>query len=159
MAARRRFTDEQRAEAVVLLRSHGYPERKGALALAAKELDIDAVVLRRWALGIQNPPPDHVVREKTGDTVAKLQQVVDIYLDRAIATADKTSGAQAMTTAAIAMDKLRLLQGLPTQIVSVLPDFLGALRAMGIEPDEFIQRTIAKAELEAGFRRLDAGDR
>ena len=154
-----RYTDAERAEAVLILRTEGYPDKPGALARAARDTGIAPTVLRRWAMGTSNPPPSEVVQLKQGTLSAKLDRIAHLYLDRAEETVSATTGAQAVTAAAIAIDKMRLLQGLPTQIVSVLPDFLGALRAMGIEPDEFIQRTIAKAELEAGFRRLGSGDR
>lgn len=159
MGTRRRYTDEERAEAVVLLKANGWPDTPGALARTANEAGMDAVVLRRWALGTSNPPPDNIVSVKTGTLIEKLERNAHLYLDRAEDTVEKTSGQQAMTTAAIAIDKMRLLQGLPTQIVAVLPDFLGALRAMGIDPDEFIRRTVTKAEAEVGYKRLGTGDR
>ena len=44
-----------------------------------------------------------------------------------------TRGKEAVTAAAVALDKLRLIQGLPTEIIGVIPTILSACQSRGID--------------------------
>lgn len=151
----RRYSDEVRATAVLLLQANGYPDKPGALMDTARSMGVPHSRLQDWYTGKENPPPPDMVLDLKEDLSSILEDVIRLNLDRARdpVAVSKTSAAQAMTTAAIAIDKQRLINGLPTEIVSVIPDYLGALRAMGTEALTIMQRTIERAESEYGFQR------
>lgn len=46
----------------------------------------------------------------------------------------KANVQQAMTSLGIAVDKMRLLRGLPTEIVAILPDLVETIRRKGYDP-------------------------
>ena len=74
LAKRKQYSDEFRASAVVMLESQGYPDVTGALSAVASHLHVPARTLSRWYRRENNPPPDNLVREKSGDLAALLRQ-------------------------------------------------------------------------------------
>ncbi len=97
--------------------------------------------------------------QKTGTDSEPLEDIAALTLDRMFekiaqrylvnaykaSKVEEMDGKALVTAAAIAVDKMRLLRDLPTEIVTVLPDFLQALRSIGYEPNIFIQQVIQKA--------------
>lgn len=72
------------------------------------------------------------------------QDIVYAYGEHALTddAIDGTRGKEAVIAAATALDKLRLIQGLPTEIVAVLPDAIAALRRHGVDPVEWLKATV-----------------
>lgn len=151
MAKRRRYTDEERASAVVMLQSQGYPDKPGALSTVARYLSIPTSTLAGWYTGINNPPPSELVEQKKADLAQLFEQAA--YKMVAHATKDTViedmTGQQAMTSAGIAVDKMRLLRGLPTEIVQILPEVVAAIESMGQSPSEVFNRIIERAKEHA----------
>lgn len=95
------------------------------------------------------------------EVTQKVQQALDVKLEQAAhafvdhATRKDTigdmSGQQAMTAAGIAIDKMRILRGLPTEIVAVLPGLVNALQDNGIDATEFFKMALAKARAARGI--------
>lgn len=56
-----------------------------------------------------------------------------------------SGGFEAIKAAATAIDKMRLLRGLPTEIIAVLPALVNALEGNGIDATEFFKMALAKA--------------
>lgn len=77
-------------------------------------------------------PPDWAA--ETLDNV--FENVARAYLERAQdeKAIEKTNGKDAVMTAAIAVDKMRLLRNLPTEIVGVLPGLVESIRRAGYDP-------------------------
>lgn len=74
----------------------------------------------------------------------KFKTAANKYLDHAIKPdiIEDTKGPQAITAAAVAVDKMRLLQGLPTEIIDILPTFLQKMQRAGKDPYEFMMRAM-----------------
>lgn len=147
---RRRYDDEFRAGAVAMLHAAGYPNAPGALAKIANELHVPDRTLSRWFNGENNPPPDKLVNIKKGDMAAALEEVAWKLLD-SMADADAIAEAplqQRATSYGIAVDKMRLLRGLPTEIVALIPEVISAIQALGQSPAEVFNGIIRRAKQE-----------
>jgi|SRR5579864_1205593 len=131
---RRRFTDEFRAVAVAATISAGYPQQKGALMRTATELDISHVTLRSWVLREQNPPPSDLVQEKKADLKtlfdAEMRAILKVMPEK---RAD-AGYSQLGTVLGILFDKMRLLDGLPTEIVSIMPELVSLMQERKLNP-------------------------
>ena len=112
--ARRRYTDEERATAVALLNSEGYPDTRGALVSVADKMGIPFQTLSRWAREQNNPPPPDLVNKKEIDLLA----VIHAELGEIVANwGDKRGDAEyraLMTAFGILTDKMLLLTGKAT---------------------------------------------
>jgi transposase-like protein len=75
MAKRKRYTDEYRASAVLMLEAAGYPDIEGALSRVADHLGMHYQTLSRWFRAVQNPPPHELVQEKREDFLQQLQAI------------------------------------------------------------------------------------
>ncbi len=118
MAKQNRYTDDQRAAAILMLESEGWPERKGALQRVADYLEIPAVTISRWARGKQNPPPDQLVARKRLNLKREIRnELLAIFPELAKARPD-ASYRDLGTIAAILIDKLQLLENKPTERVA-----------------------------------------
>ena len=109
---RRRYTDDDRATALAVLDSNN-----GNLSRTSKETGISISTLRNWR---DDPHPDlaELGNQKRAALSDLWEEVARTYIGRALnEAAVKDTGAQsAITVAAIATDKLQLLQGKPTEI-------------------------------------------
>ena len=146
MAKRKLHSEDEKAEAVALLISNGYPDILGALQKTADVVGVSTQTLRRWANGHQSAPSVTDVTHKKRELAGRFELVMHNMLDHAerpeiIA---RLTAKDALIGASTAFDKLRLMDGLPTEIISVLPDFVATLEANGIDPTQFIQRAIAR---------------
>ena len=131
-----------------MLKSQGYPDVKGALAMVAKHLGVPGRTLSRWFNGENNPPPDINVQEKTVDMLVAIQsELAAIMKDMPAARADATYS-QLGTVFGILFDKRRLLEGLPTEIFSLMPDWLAALDRRGLKATDVIRTMTARLNNE-----------
>lgn len=96
------------------------------------------------------PSSDPVLVQKVNQVLdQKLEQAAHRFIDHATRpeTVAEMSGQQAMTSAGIAIDKMRLLRGLPTEIVAVVPDLIEVIRRKGYDPLQAL--TTMKAQFAA----------
>lgn len=72
----------------------------------------------------------------------KFEEAAHRFLNHAVQdkTIKKMSGSAAILSAATAVDKMRLLRGLPTQIVAILPKLVEAMEDQGIDATEAFQK-------------------
>lgn len=147
---RRRYTDEERASLVAMLTSEGYPDKKGALQKVATYAQVPHPTLHRWFTEKNNPPPSELVQEKKKDLADLFEDAARKYLERAVSedAVDGTFGKDAVIAAATATDKMRLLRGLPTEIVALIPGVVQAIQDMGQSPAAFFNRIIQRANEE-----------
>lgn len=110
-----RYTDDYRASAVVMLRSEGYPEQKGALTRISRYLKVPHSTLLRWYHAKSNPPPSEIVQ-------IKKEQIIELLLGEAYGALKEMKDArldadyrELATAAAILIDKWQLLEGKPTE--------------------------------------------
>lgn len=114
MTRRKRYTDDFRASAVVMLESQGYPEQPGALSAVAQHLGVPSRTLSRWFKKEQNPPPDELVIQKKGELGAKMSDLLALFVEEMFAAAKDATLQQLATSFGIVFDKLELLYGNPT---------------------------------------------
>lgn len=140
------YDDQFRASAVLMLKSQGYPEMAGALSMVAKRLKVPAMTLSRWFRGTNNPPPINVVTDKRRDLREMfLGEIYDIFEVLPKARPDASYGSL-VTASAIYFDKIRLIDGLPTEIVAVLPDLLAEFKALDWSAVDIFNDMLAKAK-------------
>lgn len=156
MGKQPRYTDKFRASAVAMLVSLGYPDNAEKLKEVSEHLKVPGRTLRRWFQRESNPPPDDIVQQEKRDLADVYEDIARTYLTHAGQpdVVDSVSGNAAITAAAIATDKMRLLKGLPTEIVAIMPALVTALEENGLKPAEVFNRMIArlaeqKAQVEA----------
>lgn len=156
MRKRRRYDDKFRASAVVMLEAAGYPDKSGALSQVGGHLSVPISTLRGWFTEQHNSPPAELRNEKKAELADVFERVAYKYLTHAELddVIEAVSGNAAVITAATAVDKMRLLRGLPTEIVQLLPDVLVALRKLGQEPAHVFNAIIARAADDASGEAL-----
>lgn len=109
---RRRYTDDDRATALAVLDSNG-----GNLSRTARETGIAVSTLQRWVADRAQDLSD--LRNQKRESLSELwENIARAYIARALdaAAVNETAAQSAVTVAAIATDKLQLLQGKPTEI-------------------------------------------
>lgn len=112
-----RYTEADRAAAVLMYEAAGGPEKKGAQAQVAKRLGIPAMTLGRWQRRLSNPPPNDIVNEKKFDFVAALDDLmIGLLGDMNDARQDAPLN-QLATAYGIMFDKKQLLTGGPTESI------------------------------------------
>lgn len=137
---KRRYSDEFRASAVLMLQAAGYPETKGALAAVSQKLNVPHATLNRWFNGIRNPAPSEVVQVKKEDIVRLLMaEVYDAIKDLPNARPDADYRAIA-TAVGIMIDKVQLLDGAPTQRIQY--DWRNELEDAGIDAGEAFEEMV-----------------
>ena len=116
---RRRYTDDFRAGAVVMLESQGYPDVKGALTSTAQHLGIPAMTLHGWYHQKHNPAPTQLLTEKRLDLKELIRNEIYAALEAAPGARDFAEYKELITGAAILLDKLLLLEGKATERIAI----------------------------------------
>lgn len=129
---RKRYTDEFRANAVVMLQGAGYPDIEGGLTRVAKHLGVPRETLRRWYLSKQNPPPPELVTEKKANLQDLLRKEIEAALND-MPSARQDAGYRDMgTVLGILIDKLQLLDGKATERLAIEDELTDVERASRI---------------------------
>ena len=110
-----KFTDEEKASAVLMLEVAGYPNRKGALAQTERETGIHESTLRTWYNGTHGAPPANIYAKKKDDLRDKLQSAANKLVDHLIEISDMGDTRETATALGIVIDKLQLISGEPTE--------------------------------------------
>lgn len=108
---RRRYTDDDRATALAVLDSND-----GNITRTARETGIPASTIKRWT---EDRGDLADLRDQKRESLSELwENIARAYIARALdaAAVNETAAQSAVTVAAIATDKLQLLQGKPTEI-------------------------------------------
>jgi transposase len=109
---RRRYTDEDRANALAALAANG-----GSIALTARQLNIPPQTLRQWARGARHPEATQMSDEKKLPLADAFEALSRQLLDGITPEKIKRTGVKDLATSAgIAVDKMQLLRGEPTEI-------------------------------------------
>lgn len=115
--ARRRYDDQFRAAAVVMLEAAGYPGKEGALTQVAKTMGVPAMTLHRWARVKNNPAPTQLVNEKRIDLLELINTELAGIFGTMPGARNDASYRDLATAAGILVDKRQLLTGQPTENV------------------------------------------
>lgn len=141
------YTDVQKAMAVEIVRRSGGRFDSETLSTVRDALDAPNLSVSTIYGWVKSEKPETVTetrtikKESVQEAVAqaldvKLEAAAHRFVDRAVAVADEANAKEAMTAAAIAIDKMRLLRNLPTEIVAVLPNLLDAIDRKGLKASE-----------------------
>jgi len=130
-----KYSDGYRATAIAMMTAEGYAGDATAIKRVYDKLEGDRPnvrTLRYWFQNQHKPAPEKLVQEKKEGLAELFELAAERYVRHAMQTdvVEKSSGAGAMTAAAIAVDKMRLLRDLPTEIIGVLPVVMEAYRAL-----------------------------
>ncbi len=115
--SRRRYSDRDREEAMAALASNGNNVFK-----TAKELGIPPRTIANWAEGKSHPELANVGNGKKEELAGILEDFAYKAVDVADKNVGKLNAKDAITAAAIAIDKMRLLRDQSTANISVRPD-------------------------------------
>lgn len=114
---RRKYSDKEKARALAALDLNG-----GNVSGTSKQLKIPRSTLLLWSrdVAVSSDMPE-LRQEKKQELSALFENVARAYLGRAITTdaVAETKGKDAVIAAATATDKLQLLLGKPTEILSL----------------------------------------
>lgn len=152
-----KFSDEFRAVAISMLMSQGFAKTP-MLAVEATAAyyrgKVSKRTLYRWGNGENNPAPAKLVTEKKEELADVFERVAYKYLAHAESqdVIDDVAGNSAVVTAATAVDKMRLLRGLPTEIVQIIPDLVSAIQRSGDDPEQVFRRLLERATERADAR-------
>ncbi len=141
------YSDMQKAMAVEIVRRAGGRFDSETLSIVREALSAPTLSVSTLYGWVKSEKPETVSetrtikKESVQETVAqaldvKLEAAAHRFVDRAIAVSGETNAKDAMTAAAIAIDKMRLLRNLPTEIVAVLPNLLDAIDRRGLKASE-----------------------
>jgi transposase-like protein len=114
VAKRKRYTDEYRANAVLLLIAAGYPGKKGALSKVSRHLGISHQTLGRWGRAENNPPPPELVQAKKVSMKEQLRELFNLHIDAAGDSIKDADHHQVMGGLKITFESYQLLTGGPT---------------------------------------------
>ncbi|HJX57498.1 MAG TPA: hypothetical protein VJ325_02135 [Thiobacillus sp.] len=132
------YDDQFRASAVCMLQSQGYPENAGALSIVARHLKLPGRTLRRWFNGENNPPPDNLVQRKKEDLktlfINEIYEILKVLPDHR----EDATYQQLTTSLAIFFDKVRLLEGLPTEVIRVTVELDALAKRKGLSTTDAI---------------------
>jgi transposase-like protein len=115
----RRYSDQQRADLVVMLMSEGYPEKKGALQKVSAYAHVPSSTLHRWFREKNNPPPAKLVSEKAFDLKEALQAELQAVLSTMPDAREEATYGDLSRALGIITDKLLLLDKQPTERIAV----------------------------------------
>lgn len=114
MVKHKRYTDDFRASVVLMLKAAGYPDKKGSLTQVANRVKAPARTISRWYKKENNPPPDILVKEKSGEMVDRLDHIGRLLLDEMESAIPDAPLRELATAYGITFDKHQLLTGGPT---------------------------------------------
>lgn len=151
---RRKYTDEFKAGCVAMLIGSGYPDNPYKLKEVARYNDVEHRTLRRWWKQESGAPPAELVTQQKTALADVFEAVAYKYLEQALDedVISESSGKDAVVTAATAVDKMRLLRGLPTEIVQLLPDVVAAIESLGMTPADVFNGIIQRAAQQQQLR-------
>ncbi len=149
------YDDKFRASAVVMLRSQGYPDAPGALTFVAKHLKVPAMTLSRWYRKTQNPPPNELVTEKKADLRTLYENEIYAIMKVLPDKRDDASYGTLASAQGIFFDKIRLLDGLPTEIIGVLPELIQALEDIDLKASDVFNNMLVKARAQRETMNAD----
>ena len=114
--ARRHYSDEDKAAALAALRANA-----GNVARTARQVGVPEPTLRQWAKGLRAAPPAQLSERKKADLADRMEEIARALLDRVTPERmDDATVQQLLTSAGIAIDKMRLLRNQPTENVASL---------------------------------------
>lgn len=165
------YSDQQKATACQLVRANNGTIDDvlvEAIRLALDEPKLPRMTIWRWWKHYQTVTNVTDVTQKKERVVTdrrplaeKLEDAAHKFIDHAVR--DElliwSSSKDAMLAASIAIDKMRLLLGLPTEIVAVIPDLIAELEKGGASASDVFLKLLERARAANAQRGADHAER
>lgn len=132
------YTHEERVAVLALLKLN-----KGNMAQTARESGIAIGTLRKW-VAAQDAATEKAVDNRRKDMVTILEDHIYKSLDALDGKRDEASYAALINGINVMVDKWRLLQGLPTQIVEIMPQLVSASKHAQIDLVVFLTTALER---------------
>lgn len=132
------YTHEERVAVLALLKFN-----KGNMAQTARESGIALGTLRKW-VAAQDAVMEKAVDNRRKDMVTILEDHIYKSLDALDGKRDEASYAALINGINVMVDKWRLLQGLPTQIVEIMPQLVSASKHAQIDLVVFLTTALER---------------
>ncbi len=132
-----------------MLTALGYPDKDGVLGEVAKSNHVTERSLQRWWKQQNNPRYDKVVAQEKKDLATLFENIAHKALGVVDEGIEEEDAKSAMTVAGIAVDKMRLLRGLPTEIIDVAPQLsrlVELMKQFEHKPEDVFARMIERYE-------------
>jgi hypothetical protein len=144
---RRDYSSAEKAAALAALAANG-----GNYAGTARQLEMPEATLRKWhknGIGVNAQVQAEIPMQRRVLADA-IEQIAWRLVDHVLVaeTIAGMNGQQAMVALGIAIDKMRLLRDLPTEIVQLLPVLMSKAQARGHDPTELFNALIASLDEE-----------
>ena len=142
------FNEAQKAVAVEIALRYGGVTKEALAEIQQAIGKVTARSVRNWAQGAERKfpeksDPEEIARQTLDNLFEEVAYAYLNHAKKAQVIAD-SKGKEAVTAAAIATDKMRLLRGLPTAIIDVLPGFLEAAEKGGVDPVAYLSESAAR---------------
>lgn len=137
---RRHYSDNDKATALAALDANG-----GNLKRTARETNVPVSTLQRWTAGSKNAAIPDLRTQKRAELSTLFEDEIYAIFEALPAKRHEASYQQLATAAGIYTDKMRLLRGLPTEIVQMLPDVMAAIETLGMKPSDVFNEIIQQA--------------
>lgn len=149
---KRQYSDNDKATALAVLDANG-----GNVSKTARETKIPPSTITEWRDGRIHEDVTEIREVKRSELSDLFEAIAYKYLTRASDdTAIKsTTGKDAIIAAATATDKMRLLRGLPTEIVALMPEVIAAINKLGKDPVTIFHDIIRRANQSDTDRPVD----
>jgi hypothetical protein len=154
------YSDAQKAIAVEIVRRANGTVSNAAISEIREKLglpDLSDRTIRNWIEASdlkKSLPRKKEISELENSIEAKAEKALDLmfeetartYLDHASRShiVNRTSGNAAVTAAAIAVDKMRLLRNLPTEIVQIMPMLVAEMDRAGMNASDVFQAMLTR---------------
>lgn len=112
------YTPDEKASIVVMLEASGYPSKNGALSFVGKKTGVPLSTLRDWYINRDNAVFTNIRNNKKSDLIERLDELIDKTIEHAFTVMSGAEFKDAVTGAAILIDKRQLLKGESTSNVN-----------------------------------------
>jgi len=124
----RSYSDADKAKALIALDLNG-----GNVKYTAQQIDIPRKTLATWKDGNHlNEDVASLRHNKTKDLADKFEELAHLYIGQAKQTIDSAKGTNAITGAAVAVDKMRLLRDQSTSNINVQQSVIHSYITQGL---------------------------
>lgn len=150
---KRRYDDEFRTSAVLMLEAQGYPSREGSLSNVSKHLGVPRSTLQGWFNGTRNPVPPDMRHEKRLNLLEELADLLGLTILAARNTVDEANFREQVTGIGILVDKIQLLSGQPTWRGEVIDLIKSGVVTPDMVKDELGDELATELFIAAGLAR------
>lgn len=130
MSKRKPYSDKFKANCVAMLTALGYPDKIGILPEVSNNTHVPERTLQRWWKAQYSMADDKIVAHQKKDLATMFEELAHKAVKVARDNIEAEDSKSAATVAGIAVDKMRLLRGLPTEIIDIAPQLTQLMELM-----------------------------